>query len=136
MPTLVIDPSVAAAWCFKDEATPYTEGVLSVVSGPGEAIAPRLLAYELRNSVLLGVRRGRITSKTAREFLQILPELRIRLTDPVSYDDVFDLAERLNLTFYDAAYLDLAIREGLPLASLDAALIRAAGVSGVTVFQS
>jgi len=135
MPVLVIDPSVAAAWCFKDEATAYTDGILGVVSGSGEAIAPRLLAYELRNSVLVGVRRGRITSKTAREFLQSLPDLRIRLTDPVSYDDVFDLAERCNLTVYDAAYLDLAIREGLPLASLDAALIRAAAPSGVTIFQ-
>src|SRR5690242_15684484 len=123
MPNLVIDPSVAAAWCFKDEATPYTEGVLSVVSGSDEAVAPRLIAYELRNSVLMGVRRGRITSKTAQEFLQSLRDLRIRLTDPVSYDDVFDLAERHVLTVYDAAYLDLALREGLPLASLDAALL-------------
>ena len=136
MPALVIDPSVAAAWCFKDEATPYTEGVLSVVSGPGEAVAPRLLAYELRNSILMGVRRGPHHFETAREFLQSLRDLRIRLTDPVSYDDVFDLAERRSLTVYDAAYLDLALREGLPLASLDAALLRAAAASGVALFQS
>src|ERR1700761_5167019 len=135
MPALVIDPSVAAAWCFRDEATLYTEGVLGVVSGDGEAIAPRLLAYELRNSVSMGVRRGRITSKTAREFLQSLRDLRIRLTDPLSYDEVFDLAERFTLTVYDAAYLDLALREGLPLATLDAALLRAAASSGVATFQ-
>ena len=61
--------------------------------------------------------------------------MRIRLTDPASYDAVFDLAERSNLTVYDAAYLDLAIRESLPLASLDAALIRAATASEVVVFQ-
>jgi predicted nucleic acid-binding protein len=109
--------------------------VLSVVSGSGEAVAPRLIAYELRNSVLMGVRRGRITSKAAREFLQSLRDLRIRLTDPVSYDDVFDLAERHALTVYDAAYLDLALREGLPLASLDAALLRAAAASGVAAFK-
>jgi predicted nucleic acid-binding protein len=122
-------------WCFQDEATPYTEGVLRVVSGSGEAVAPRLIAYELRNSVLMGVRRGRITAKAAREFLQSLRDLRIRLTDPVPYDDVFDLAERNALTVYDAAYLDLALREGLPLASLDVALLRAAAASGVAAFK-
>ncbi|MGA3024296.1 MAG: type II toxin-antitoxin system VapC family toxin [Bryobacteraceae bacterium] len=57
------------------------------------------------------------------------------MTDPVSYDDVLDLAERHSLTVYDAAYLDLALREGLPLASLDNALCKAALNSGVVLFQ-
>lgn len=107
---------------------------LDVVSGQGDAIAARLFAYELRNTVLMGVRRGRITSKIAQEFLQSLADLRIRLTDPVSYDAVSGLAERTNLTLYDAPYLDLAIRESLPIASLDAALIRAAAATGVAMF--
>lgn len=66
------------------------------------------------NSVLMGVRRGRITQADAR-------------------DEVFALAERHNLTVYDAAYLDLPIRRALPLATLDTALIRAAGQAGVTL---
>jgi len=57
------------------------------------------------------------------------------LADPVSYDVVFGLADRHGLTVYDAAYLDLALREGLPLASLDKALCKAAGNSGVALFQ-
>jgi predicted nucleic acid-binding protein len=57
------------------------------------------------------------------------------LTDPASYDGVFSLADRHGLTVYDAAYLDLALREGLPLASLDHALCQAADNSGVAMFQ-
>lgn len=53
------------------------------------------------------------------EFLESIRGLPIRLADPVSYDGLFSLADRHGLTVYDAAYLDLAIREGLPLASLD-----------------
>ena len=110
MSVLVVDPSVAAAWCFKDEANEYTESILDAVSAVHEALAPRLWAYELRNTVLMGVRRQRITTIDAQEFLQLLPDSRIRLTDPVYYDEVFVLAERYGLTFYDASYLDLAIR--------------------------
>lgn len=98
-------------------------------------MAPRLWAYELRNSVLMGVRRQRITTTDAKEFLQSLPDLRIWLTDPVSYDDVFMLAERYALTFYDASYLDVALREGAVLASLDNALRNAAVKAGVALFE-
>lgn len=135
MADLVIEASVATAWCFKDETTPYTEGVLTAISTTADALAPRLWAYELRNSVLMGVRRRRITKADAQAFLQSLPALRLRLADPPSYDDVFQLAERHSLTVYDAACLDLALREGLPLASLDAALVRAAQTVGVAMFQ-
>lgn len=133
MAGLVIDSSIAGAWCFRDEATTYTESVLQAVSGPFDAIAPRLWAYEIRNTVLVGVRRGRIAKPDAVEFLQSLPALGIRLTDPPSYTDMFGLAERCDLTIYDAAYL--ALREGLPLASLDKDLIRAAQQVGAVMFQ-
>ena len=135
MAVFVIDSSIAASWCFKDEATDYTEGVLNAVSGLREAVAQRLWAYELRNSVLMGLRRGRITKADAEGFLKSLPDPCIRLTDPLSYEGVFTLADRHGLTVYDAAYLELAIRETLPLASLDSALIRAAEKSGVGMFQ-
>ena len=135
MPALVIDSSLAAAWCFPDERTDYTNAVLRAVSTPLEAIAPRLWAYEVRNSVLMGLRRQRITPADAQEFFESIKGLPILLTDPVSYDDVFSLANRHRLTVYDAAYLDLALREGLPLASLDNALCNAAGKSGVALFQ-
>jgi hypothetical protein len=83
----------------------------------------------------MGVRRSHISRTHAEDFLDTLKSLPIRLTDPLSYDDVFALADRHGLNVYDATYLDLAVREGLPLASLDGALIRAAGQSGVGIFQ-
>src|SRR5437016_4832534 len=121
MAVLVIDSSVAAAWCFPDEQTPYTKAVLKAVAASAEAVAPALWAYEVRNSVLMGVRRKRISRTHADDFLDTLKSLPIRLSDSVSYDAVFALADRQGLTVYDAAYLDLAAREGLPVASLDAA---------------
>jgi predicted nucleic acid-binding protein len=135
MPALVIDASLAASWCFPDERTNYTNGILQALSGPLEAVVPRLWAYEVRNSVLMGLRRKRITQADAAEFLEAMKGLPIRLADPASYDGVFRLADRHGLTVYDAAYLELAIREGLPLASLDKALGKAAAASGVTLFR-
>jgi predicted nucleic acid-binding protein len=135
MASVVLDSSIGAAWCFPDEETSYTKAVLQTVAAPSEAVAPRLWAYEIRNSVLLGVRRNRITQAHAEDFLDTLNSLPIRLADPPSYDAVFALAGRYALTVYDAAYLDLAIREGLPVATLDKALTRAAEQSGVAVFK-
>ena len=135
MVALVIDSSLAAAWCFPDERTDYTNAILRAVAAPLEAVAPRLWTYEVRNSVLMGLRRKRITHADAQEFFECIKGLPIRLAGPVSYDVVFGLADRHGLTVYDAAYLDLALREGLPLASLDKALCKAAGNSGVAWFQ-
>ena len=86
-------------------------------------------------SVLPGLRRKRITETDAAEFLQSILDLRITLADPVSNDDVFALAARYGLTFYDAAYLDLALRERVPVASLDKELVRAAGQAGICAFR-
>lgn len=135
MADLVIDASLASAWCFPDERTDYTNGVLQAVSSSLESFAPRLWAYEIRNSVLMGLRRGRITKTDAEGFLDSLDDLNIRLTDPVSYDAVFELAETNGLTVYDAAYLDLAIRESAQLASLDNDLRRAAVKAGISLYE-
>lgn len=135
MGALVIDASLASAWCFPDERTGYTNGVLQAISSSVEGTAPRLWAYEVRNSVLMGMRRGRIGEADAKEFLSSLKDLNIRLSDPVSYDDVFKLADRHSLTVYDAAYLDVAIRERSQLASLDAAMCKAAVKAGIPLFE-
>ena len=57
MPTFVVDSSIAAAWCFPDERTSYANGVMHELSSPTGAVVPRLFAYEIRNSVLMGLRR-------------------------------------------------------------------------------
>src|SRR4051794_41460524 len=119
MAGLVIDASLAAAWCFPDEQTEYTNGVLRNVGQTIDPIAPGLWAYEIRNTILMGVKRGRITKDVAQKLLVFIRDLDVQLFHLSSHDTVFDLAENNGLTVYDAAYLDLAIREGAPLASLD-----------------
>ena len=133
--SFVVDSSIAAAWCFPDERTSYTNAVLQSLSPPVEAAAPRLFAYEVCNSVLMGLRRKRITKAEAETFLRSIQDLPIRMEDPESYHGLFHLADSRGLTVYDAAYLDLAIRKHLPLATLDTALIREAGRSGIPILQ-
>jgi hypothetical protein len=74
MADLIIDASLASAWCFPDERTDYTNGVLQAISSSIEAFAPRLWAYEVRNSVLMGLRRGRISRADAEGFLDSLAD--------------------------------------------------------------
>jgi predicted nucleic acid-binding protein len=89
---------------------------------------------EVANALLIAVRRGRISREKANRFFLDLRALPIRI-DPESsetvFDHVFKLAEKYGLTVYDAAYLELAIRESLPLATLDNDLRKAARASGV-----
>lgn len=136
MAAVVIDASIASAWCFPDEQTDYTKAVFQAVSSSAmDSVAPQLWAYEIRNSVLMGIRRGRISKPDSEQFLLSLNELNVRLSEPASYDAVFSLAQAHGLTVYDAAYLDLAMQERLPLASLDRQLVRAAEAVGVPLFQ-
>ena len=133
MADVVIDASIASAWCFPDEQTDYTKAVFQAVSS--SAVAPRLWAYEVRNSVLMGLRRGRISKPDGAQFLFSLNELNVRLSEPASYDDVFSLAQQHGLTVYDGAYLDLAIQEHVTIASLDGQLVRVAQRAGIQIFQ-
>src|SRR5712671_3316400 len=101
MAAVVIDASIASAWCFPDEQTDYTRAVLLAVSSSAvDAVAPRLWAYEIRNSVLMGLRRGRISEADSEQFLASLNDLNVRLREPASYDAVFALAREHGLTFY------------------------------------
>lgn len=135
MARLVIDASLAAAWCFPGEQTSYTNGVLRIAGQTIDPVAPALWAYEIRNAILMGVKRGRITKDASQKLLIFLSDLDVQLLDPPSHDAIFSLADRHGLTVYDAAYLDLALRENLPLASLDQALRKAAGNCGVALFE-
>jgi predicted nucleic acid-binding protein len=136
MAVVVIDASIASAWCFPDEQTDYTRAVFQAVSSSAvDTVAPRLWAYEIRNSVLMGIRRGRISKPDSVQFLVSMNEMNVRLGEPASYDEVFALAQEYGLTVYDAAYLDIALRERVPLASLDDQLVRAAKKVGVALFH-
>jgi len=134
MARLVPDASVTLTWCFEDEAMPWTDDVLAQLRAGEEAIVPVHWPAEVANGLLVAVRRGRISREKANRFFLDLRALPIRI-DPESsqtaFDQAFELAERYSLTIYDAGYLELAIRETLPLATLDKELRMAARASRV-----
>jgi predicted nucleic acid-binding protein len=136
MEPVVLDNSVTMAWCFDDEATPYTEELLNWCASGVTVHVPSIWPLEVTNVLLNAQRKGRVTDKRIEEFLEVLSKLPIHI-DPVSMKraayDIRKLAQSHRLTSYDAAYLELAIREALPLASLDGDLKKAAIASGVRV---
>jgi predicted nucleic acid-binding protein len=133
MVRLVLDVSAVGAWCFEDERTPATEALLARLEDC-ELCVPGLFLWELANVLLMAERRCRITSADRSNFLALMALLDLRLdpADPmVVWHDVLSLAARHRLTAYDAAYLELAMRWGLPLATRDGALEVAARASGL-----
>lgn len=135
MSRYVLDNAVAMAWCFSDEATPYTENLLDRLSNLVDtAVVPALWLYEVANVSMLAVRKGRITKEKAITFLNDLIDLPIEVEAPGSRAEVFpiltSLMERHGLTSYDAAYLELVLRRKLPLATLDTALTDACKALG------
>lgn len=134
MNRFVLDNTLAMTWCFADEATEFTETLLNRLGDTDEALVPALWLYEVVNVVGIAVRKGRINEDKARTFLDTLAELPIEIENPVrthTFTSLRTLASRYQLTAYDAAYLDLAMRHQLPLATLDNALARAASAAGV-----
>lgn len=129
----VVDASVTLAWCFDDEATAPTEAILDLLADE-TAIVPALWELEVSNVLLLGERRGRLTESQAARFVALLEQLPI-LVDTANVDmgAVMAAARRHGLTGYDASYLVLAEREGVPLATVDVKLRAAAQAAGVAV---
>jgi predicted nucleic acid-binding protein len=126
----VLDASVALAWCFDDESTPAAWALLDRLRH-APAHVPALWALEIGNILLGAERRKRITQARSTEFVGILGELDIQVDPDVpgrALRDVLPLARTQRLTTYDAAYLELAMRLGLPIATKDKAL-RAAAVA-------
>ena len=129
----VLDASVAAAYCFDDENEPVADAAFARLEGDATAVAPALFWFELRNVLLVGSRRGRIDDQQMKRVLTRIDRAPIKLDRLPSADALFDLARRHRLTFYDAAYLELAQREWIELATLDKALARAANAEGVAL---
>jgi predicted nucleic acid-binding protein len=135
----VLDASVTLAWCFPDESTAYTEGILDLLAAGAEATTPALWPFEVANALLMAERRKRITTAQVASVLQRIASLPIRV-DPIHVDRAFgqilSSAREEKLTAYDAAYLELAMREDLPLASLDDQLRQAARSAGVALMRT
>lgn len=134
--TLVIDCSVTMARYFKDEATPYTNAVRAALATERAAV-PALWPLEVANVLLMGERRKRSTQAQATKWLRFLSALPIAVdtqTSALAFDPILNLARSHKLTAHDAAYLELAMRLGLPLAARDDALEKAAVAVGVILF--
>ena len=126
--SLVIDGSMALAWCFEDERTAASVAILKRVGEEG-AVVPALCHLEVLNGLQMAVRRGRITKQYREASLVDLRALVIAIdsaTDRQAWSATLRLSDQYGLTAYDAAYLELAQRRGLPLATLDRDLANAA----------
>ena len=135
MSALVIDSSAALSWCFEDEASTESDLLFERVRDQG-AIVPGLWHLEVANVLLQAEKRGRITTGDVAMRLELIAELPISTdneTTARAWREILSLARAEGLTTYDAAYLELAIRRGLPLQTQDHALIGAAQRCNVTV---
>jgi predicted nucleic acid-binding protein len=121
----VLDASIASCWAFEDEDHPVAALALERLRTDAARV-PSLWWFELRNTLIVNERRGRLTESDTAAFLRSLARLGVTVDRSPVEADVLTLARRHRLTVYDAAYLELARRDGVPLATLDTALATAA----------
>jgi predicted nucleic acid-binding protein len=133
----VIDNSVVMTWCFKDDNIQYSDFILNKLEN-FTAIVPSIWPLEVSNVLLVAERRKRISEADSTRFITLLSELPI-IVDQESPErmikEIFALARKHNLSSYDASYLDLAMRKGLPIATLDKNLLAAAKRSEVSLLK-
>ena len=129
MADFVLDASLSLAWCFEDEQTDFAQGVLQRIWDDAEPVAPALWPLEVANGIRNAERRKRIAPEKGQELLRFLDDLPVRIIEQpgsIVLREVAPLASQHGLTAYDAAYFHLAQQRGLPLATLDSPLRRAA----------
>lgn len=137
MDRIVLDGSVALSWLFLDEKNQYSDAILKKLPAL-EMLVPRLWHLEISNVLLVAERRGRCTQAESSSWLDFLSRLPIVIdsaTESQAWTETMSLARQENLTAYDAAYLELALRARLPLATLDRELKAAASAVGIAIHQ-
>ena len=138
MSRFVLDASVVLSWCFPDENAVFARHIATLFKQGDTAVVPALWSHEVLNALLMGEKRKRISTELVQSFVNDLGTLPVAL-QPTSAATVFDRVQRLSrqysLTAYDAAYLDLALDSGLPLATLDEDLASAARKARVRLVQ-
>ncbi|MGA2655139.1 MAG: type II toxin-antitoxin system VapC family toxin [Gammaproteobacteria bacterium] len=130
----VLDCSVTMAWLFSDEMNSYSESILNTLQKNNSALVPGLWVWEVSNVLLVGQRRSRITRAQASGFWEILKSLPINVDEQSvshAHDLTYQLAHEHHLSAYDAAYLEIALRKQIPIASLDKKLINIAKKTGI-----
>ena len=133
----VIDNSVIMTWCFKDEASQYADLILDRLE-VSDGFVPSIWPLEVCNVLLVAERRKRIGEADSARFIALLSELPIIVEqEPPErmIKEIFALARKHKLSSYDASYLDLAMRKGLPIATLDKKLITAAKRSKAPILK-
>ncbi len=134
--TLVLDAETAVAWAFEDRSSPYTDMVLETLV-EGQAYAPSLWPLEVGQALLTAEQQGRLEQAATVQFLELLEQLPIYVETEHSerlLAEYLALARAQGLSMHKAAYLHLAMRRGLPLATADETLRRAARKVGVPLF--
>jgi len=132
----VLDCSATLPWVFASEATPATRALQDQLARDGKAWVPALWHLEVGNALLVARRRNRIDQAGIAKFFSTLNLYDIEVdnaTVPAAWSATLRLAEGHNLSLYAAAYLELALRKGVPLATLDARLRQAVKQAGGTV---
>jgi predicted nucleic acid-binding protein len=133
----VLDGSVTLAWLFQDESDPYADAIIAKLPHL-EMLVPRLWHLEVANVLSVGERRKRCTQADTRTWLSFLSGLPVAVdsaTEAQAWTGTINLARQNDLSEYDAAYLELAVRQGVPLATLDATLHAAARAVGVAIYR-
>jgi predicted nucleic acid-binding protein len=130
----VVDASILASFALADERQPRALAVVERLRSE-TALAPCLLFFQIRNVLLVSERRHRLALEETEELLQIIARLPIAIDFECDERRLMPLARKHRLTAYDAAYLELALREGAALATLDAELERAARAEGVAIVE-
>lgn len=130
----VLDASVSAVWALADESSPLAEAAANRLKSE-VALVPPLWWYEVRNLLVTSERRLRTTVEDTAQFLELLYSYPIQV-DPVQDEQAtFQFARKYRLSFYDAAYLAVAHRNRIPLATLDKALQAAAVTERIPLFK-
>jgi predicted nucleic acid-binding protein len=137
MQDFVIDNSVVMSWCFKDETSKYTDAMLDYLE-QATVYVPAIWPLEVSNVLLVAERRKRLSQSDSSRFISLLLELPI-IVEPESPErmlsEILALAREYKLSSYDASYLDLAMRKGLPIATTDKNIISAAKRSRVPILK-
>ena len=137
MQDFVIDNSVVMSWCFKDETSKYTDAMLDYLE-QATAYVPAIWPLEVSNVLLVAERKKRLSQSDSSRFISLLLELPI-IVEPESPErmlsEILALAREYKLSSYDASYLDLAMRKGLPIATTDKNIISAAKASRVSILK-
>lgn len=139
MPAFIPDASVTLAWCFDDERTAYTELLLDRMRKAEEVIVPNHWPFEVVNCLVQAKKRNRIDEPQIARFLLDLASFHILLDNErilAVWERIRHLAETHGLTAYDAAYLELAQRTQLPLATLDRDLHKAAHAASIPLIAA